>query len=243
MSSGLYNLLATVLLGVVLLSFLASLAFLVRALIGWRTPLRNRRLVRFAVLLVASIVSIVAQQALLYGVYLPVLGQEIRQRAQSAGTLANVGDPAPGFSVVTDDGSSVDLESLRGRVVVLNFFATWCAPCLEELPHLQALWNELRGTEDFAMLVIGREETDDTIASFRAQHGFSFPMAADPERAVYSRYATERVPQTYLISRDGTIVYQCTGFYEEEVVRLRQLAAKQLNRSQTKRRVVTPNSR
>ena len=79
------------------------------------------------------------------------------------------------------------------------------------------------------MLVIARKESVETVTAFRAKQGYQFPMAADPDRSVYNRFAQECIPRTYLISRDGTILYQCTGYYESELAKVRKLVRKQLN--------------
>jgi peroxiredoxin len=97
-----------------------------------------------------------------------------------------------------------------------------------ELPHLQAIWDEFRGNGDFRMLVVGREESDQTVKDFRRKRGFTFPMAADPHRSIYNKFASQAIPRTYLISRQGTIVYQWTGHYEAEIANLRKLLRKEL---------------
>jgi peroxiredoxin len=113
-------------------------------------------------------------------------------------------------------------------VIVLNFFATWCGPCQEELPQLQAIWNEFRNQDHFTMLVVGREETDESVKAFQQAHGFTFPMASDRDASIYAKFASRSIPRTYLISRQGIIVYQWTGSYEEEIPKLKKLLRKEL---------------
>ena len=144
------------------------------------------------------------------------------------GTLTHIGDPAPDFELATVEGNPFHQVDLRGRVTVLNFFATWCGPCQKELPNLQAIWDEFRGNRDFRMLVVGREESEDVVKAFQQKHGFTFPMASDPDRSIYNEFASGGIPRTYLISRQGTIVYQWTGHYEAEVSKLRKLLSKEL---------------
>jgi peroxiredoxin len=208
---------------------------LVATIVGWRGAHRKRRLVRFAVLLAAVPVLVGAQQFLLWRVFLPSLGRQARDERQAlydeAG-FAKVGQRAPAFAIEADDGRQFALDKLRGKVVVVNFFATWCGPCLAELPHVEQLWNEYRERKDFALLVVGREETAESVTAFKAEHGFTFPMAADPKRAVYGLFAKEFIPRMYLISPDGTIRFACTGYDEQEFARFKEALSWQLDETQ-----------
>jgi thiol-disulfide isomerase/thioredoxin len=120
------------------------------------------------------------------------------------------------------------MGDLQGHVLVLNFFATWCGPCQQELPHLQAIWDEFQSNGDFRMLVVACRESDDVVNAFRQKHGFTFPIASDQDRGVYSKFASQYIPRTYLISRQGAIVYQSAGYYEQELVKLKKLIRKEL---------------
>lgn len=163
----------------------------------------------------------------LFRVYLPAARPD---PAYKPGTLTRLGNPAPDFSLKTLDGTPLQLSEQRGNVVLLNFFATWCGPCQAELPHLQRIWMEFRTNRTFRMLVIGREETAEKVSAFQAKHGFTFPLAADPNGSVFRQFASERIPRTYLIARDGTILFQCTGYYETELARLKALIRTELKR-------------
>lgn len=152
-----------------------------------------------------------------------------RDVANSPGTLTHVGDPAPDFPFKTLDGTQSQLSELRGRAVLLVFFATWCGPCKQELSQLQTIWKDFGERRDFAMIAVGRKESEESLKSFRSLQGFSFPMAADPEGLSYSKYASQSIPRVYLVSREGKILYQCTGFYKDEVTKLRLLIEKSLS--------------
>jgi peroxiredoxin len=150
--------------------------------------------------------------------------------ANFPGTLTQLGKPAPDFTVSDTDGTRFRSADCRGKVVLLNFFATWCGPCQKELPHLQAIWEEFKNDSDFRMLVIGREESEEHVKGFKTDRAFTFPTASDPHRSIYSKFASQAIPRTYLISRDGTILFQTTGFYEKEIARLKALLHKELAR-------------
>lgn len=152
-------------------------------------------------------------------ILMPILAT--KDHVDRPGSLAHIGDPAPDFELTTVDGDAFRTADLRGKVVVLNFFATWCGPCEVEMPHLQAVWSEFQG-DDFRMLVIGRKETDDDVRSYLKERDLSFPAAADPDGAIYGLFASQSIPRTYLISRDGVILHEWTGAYEQEITQLKK---------------------
>jgi len=207
------------LLGGAFLALVASLAVFMMALVGWRTPLRNRRLVRSALLGVVAVALCATPIALAELVWIPALvrrEEQARKERVDAHSHTKEGDAAPVFSINTDEGLSFALGDHPGKVVLVNFFATWCGPCLQEFPHLQKLWNEHKHRTDFELIVIGREETDEKVKAFKKKHGFSFPMAADPDGAVYSLFAEELIPRTYIISRQGKVCWSLAEFAGEE---------------------------
>ena len=201
-------------------------------LLGRRGAERKRWLLRVGAVFLVWIGLVAGYYALTFSVYLP----KPSDAANKPGTLTRIGQPAPDFSLKTLEGKVFALSEQRGRVVLLNFFATWCGPCQEELPQLERVWDEFHKSEAFSMLVIAREESVEKVRAFRAKQGFQFPMAADSEGSAYSRFAKERIPRTYLIARDGTILYQCTGYYETEIGKLKALLAVELGEAPKQRK-------
>lgn len=103
----------------------------------------------------------------------------------AAATLVRAGDAAPDFTVSLFDGGSVRLSDLRGKTVLVNFWATWCPPCREELTRVQAELIDRFEGRDFVFLPVSRGETRETVARFREQTGYRFPMGLDPEQTIY----------------------------------------------------------
>ena len=131
-------------------------------------------------------------------------------------TLVKVGDPAPDFSVALFDGSHLTLSELRGKVVLLNFWATWCPPCRQELTRVQKDLIDRFAGRDFLFLPVSRGEKRSDVAAFREKTGYTFPMGLDSTRTIYDRSATNFIPRNYLIDRDGRIITATIGYSPEE---------------------------
>lgn len=143
-----------------------------------------------------------------------------RNAGQRAGedttALVRVGDKAPDFTVEMFDGAEISLEALRGKVVLLNFWATWCPPCREELTHVQKEIIDRFEGRPFVFLPVSRGESREAVAAFREKTGYAFPMGLDSLRTVYERYASNFIPRNFLISPDGKVVFSAVGYDEEE---------------------------
>lgn len=135
-------------------------------------------------------------------------------------TLVKVGDPAPDFTVALFDGSQLKLSELRGKVVLLNFWATWCPPCRQELTRVQKDLIDRFAGRDFLFLPVSRGEKRSDVAAFREKTEYDFPMGLDSTRTIYDRYATNFIPRNFLIDRDGTVVAATIGYSLEEFDKL-----------------------
>ena len=131
-------------------------------------------------------------------------------------TLVKAGDTAPDFTVELFDGSQVTLSSLRGKVVLLNFWATWCPPCRQELTRVQEDIIDRFAGKPFVFLPVSRGEKRETVASFREKTGYTFPMGLDSARTVYDRYASNYIPRNFLIDKEGKVVLATVGYDDGE---------------------------
>ncbi len=140
----------------------------------------------------------------------------VAETDQEKSTLIKTGDVAPSFNFTTLDGQNYNLESLQGKVVLINFFATWCGPCNAEIPHLNEEVYEKIEDENFLMVGIGREHVADTLRKFVDKKEILYPIAADPERKIYEQFAERYIPRNFVIGQDGTVIYESVGFDQEE---------------------------
>ena len=150
----------------------------------------------------------------------------------AAATLVRAGDAAPDFTVSLFDGGSVRLSDLRGKTVLVNFWATWCPPCREELTRVQAELIDRFEGRDFVFLPVSRGETRETVARFREQTGYRFPMGLDPDQTIYKMYATNFIPRNFLVGPDGRVIVATTGYEPEEFDALVETIRKSLDKQQ-----------
>jgi cytochrome c biogenesis protein CcmG/thiol:disulfide interchange protein DsbE len=113
----------------------------------------------------------------------------------------NIGKPAPLFAIA-DGTHSVDLSKLRGRVVVLNLWATWCAPCIEELPSLLALHKQ---RPDIEIIAISMDQDPDVYRKFLVQQHVDLVTIRDQDQRINALYGTVQIPETYIIDKQGIL--------------------------------------
>ena len=137
--------------------------------------------------------------------------------SQDEFTLVKKGQKAPGFSFETLGGKKQNLSEMKGKVVWLTFFATWCGPCRKELPHLEKqVFEKYKDHPGFVLLVIGREHSREELNKFIKDTGHQLPFIPDPKREIFSKYASQNIPRNFIIDKEGIIQVASTGFNEEE---------------------------
>ncbi len=117
--------------------------------------------------------------------------------------------PAPDFTLPTLAGDPISLSDLRGQWVLVNFWATWCLPCVTEMPYLQALGEEYAGR--LTVLAINLRESPEEVAAFAHQHNLTLPLLLEPDDAVILGYQALRLPTTVIIDPAGQMVERRLG--------------------------------
>jgi cytochrome c biogenesis protein CcmG/thiol:disulfide interchange protein DsbE len=123
---------------------------------------------------------------------------------------ARVGGAAPDFTLPDLKGGQVSLKDFRGRVVVLNFWATWCPPCVEEMPSLVRFARQME-PEGVTVVGVSVDYDENALRQFVEKYGVPFPVALDTQQRVPARYGTFKYPETYIIDKEGRIAEKLIG--------------------------------
>ena len=141
----------------------------------------------------------------------------------SVGYIVRVGDIAPELEMELTDGQKVKLSSLRGKVVMLQFMASWCGVCRKEMPFIEKdIWQKHKENPNFALYGIDRDEPLETVKAFAEKTGVTYPLALDPGADHFAKYADRKagITRNILIDKDGKIVMLTRLYNEEEFASL-----------------------
>lgn len=168
---------------------------------------------------IKSLGKVVLTLLLLWSIFptLTVSAQTSAHQPDSTGLIVRTGDMAPDFTVTLTDGTSLKLSDLRGKVVMLQFTASWCGVCRKEMPHIESqIWQRHKDNPEFALVGIDRDEPLATVKRFASQTGITYPMALDPGADVFALYAEREagITRNILINREGRII-KTTRLYNE----------------------------
>ena len=151
--------------------------------------------------------------ALLFCLSAAVLCAQTCPVSDDAATHTKVGQQMPPVAVTGTSGQTFSLASQKGKVVLVNFWATWCPPCRLEMPRLEKeIWQRFKSDPNFSMVAIAREQTADEIKAFQQKNRYTFPLAPDPKRTTYALFADSGIPRSYLVGPDGKILVQTLGY-------------------------------
>jgi cytochrome c-type biogenesis protein len=151
------------------------------------------------------------------------------QEAEQFRPLA-VGDPAPAYAARELSGADVSLVDLRGQVVLLNVWATWCVPCQEEMPALQRLYSEMKDRGLVVLAVsVDQAGANEAVTRFTEELGIDFRVALDPALEVQRAFRTIGVPESFLIDREGRIAHRWVGPFDPQASEVRALLSEALD--------------
>ena|SRR6478609_1655883 len=137
--------------------------------------------------------------------------------SESKTSLVKMGDSFPNFTYLNKDGKSNKSQDLKGKVVLINFFATWCGPCMVEMPLLQKeIWEQYKSNDNFKLISFGRDHSLKEVNDFIKTKNFDFEICPDKGKIIYNLFATQYIPRNYLIDKNGKIVYVSVGYSEAE---------------------------
>ena len=141
----------------------------------------------------------------------------------SVGYIVRVGDIAPEMDMELTDGQKVKLSAFRGKVVMLQFTASWCGVCRKEMPFIESdIWQKHKDNKNFALIGIDRDEPVETVKAFAEKTGVTYPLALDPGADHFAKYADRKagITRNVLIDKEGKIVMLTRLYNEEEFASL-----------------------
>jgi thiol-disulfide isomerase/thioredoxin len=158
---------------------------------------------------------------IIFGV--PSFGETLNQKLEQLGFYVfPEGYGIIDFELLNLNGERIKLSDYHGKVVLLNFWATWCPPCRTEIPSLQRLYEEFED-EDFIILAVNLQEDKNWILSFMEGNKMSFPVLLDTNNKAWSLYGTSGIPTTYIIDKQGKMISRIIGgidWYSAEILNI-----------------------
>jgi peroxiredoxin len=156
-------------------------------------------------------------RVLVLGVIAVALGSAFYTAYSSDESIVEVGENAPDFTLVNLEGEEIRLSELRGKGVVINFWATWCNPCKREMPLIEEQYQIVKD-QGIEILAVNIAESNLAVSSFIKRLGVTFPVLLDSDRAVTQRYGVGALPSTFFINKDGIVVEHFVGEMNESIL-------------------------
>lgn len=145
-----------------------------------------------------------------------------------SGVRAIEAPPAPNFSMQTLDGQTYSLQSLHGKVALIEFWASWCGPCRESLPEMVRLYHDFGDRKQFVMIGVSEDEDQTKFEDFVAQHGIRWHQHWDPQGALMDRFRTNAIPSYAIIDANGRLRFFQKGYNGDTFLRLRETLSQAL---------------
>ena len=132
--------------------------------------------------------------------------------SDSSSPAAVVGNPAPNFQLPDLDGQTISLNDLKGKPVLINFWATWCSPCVSEMPYIQEIHEDWSDT-GLMVLAINIGDSPQAVEQFLQEHNLALPVLLDTQNRVAAQYGIQYIPTTFFIDKDGIIQEKIVGAF------------------------------
>ena len=147
------------------------------------------------------------------------------------GYIVKIGQQVPDFAVTTTDGKTVRMADLKGKVVMLQFTASWCGVCRKEMPHIEAdIWAKYKSNPYFSLLAIDLDEPIEKVKKFAAEIPVTYPLAPDPQGSVFYQFAGKGagVTRNVIVDKTGRIVFMTRLYKDEEFQQMKEVIAELL---------------
>jgi len=144
------------------------------------------------------------------------------------GYIVKIGQQVPDFALKTRDGKSIPVSSLKGKVLMLQFTASWCSVCRKEMPHIEAdIWKKYKNNPNFALYGIDLDEPKETVEKFANDVPVTYPLTLDPKGGIFYRFAEKNagVTRNVIIDKTGKIVYMTRLYKDEEFQEMKKVIA------------------
>ncbi len=146
----------------------------------------------------------------------PVVTEEVAPSTPEQATNPNA-VPAPDFTLQTLDGESVSLSDYRGKLVMINFWASWCPPCNSEMPDLQRYYEQHQD-EDFIILGVNYQDTPDKVQAFIEKYGVTFPILLDSDGRIANLFGVQGLPTSFFVDKEGNVLGYQPGPVTKEML-------------------------
>lgn len=160
-------------------------------------------------------------------ILLPAFSQVAdKQNADDRGYLVKVGDKAPDFEIKYLDGRTNKLSNLKGKVIMLQFTASWCSVCRKEMPHIESeIWKKHKNNPNFILLGVDYKEDPETVKAFVQKVGITYPLILDETGEIFHKYAAPKagVTRNIIIDRNGKIIFLTRLFDQTEFNQMKQI--------------------